>query len=356
VRPASGDGRYILAAAVTLAELAMRIGCRVDGDETIDVRRVASLDDAGPGDVTFLHNPKYAARVSATRASAVIADDRLTDAPCAVLRSSNPYLAFAEAVAALTPPAVSLPGISPLASVAASATLAADVSIEPFACVGERARIGARVVIESHAVISADVTVGDDSVIRAQASIRAGTVLGARVHVQDGAVIGSDGFGFARRPDGSHQKIPQVGRVVIEDDVEVGALCAIDRPAVGETHIGAGTKIDNLVQIAHGVRIGRNVLMAAQSGVAGSTTLGDDVIMAGQSGAIGHIALGAGVKLGAKSVATKDVAPGEHVTGIPAVPVDEWRESVALVRRLPALRRVLTDLASRLEALEQRLK
>ena len=130
-----------------------------------------------------------------------------------------------------------MPGISPLASVAASATLAADVSIAPFACVGERARIGARVVIESHAVISADVTVGDDSVIRAQASIRAGTVLGARVHVQDGAVIGSDGFGFARRPDGSHQKIPQVGRVVIEDDVEVGALCAIDRPAVGETGI-----------------------------------------------------------------------------------------------------------------------
>ena len=161
MRPAIGDGRYILAAAVTLAELAMRIGCRVDGDETIDVRRVASLDDAGPGDVTFLHNPKYAARVSATRASAVIADDRLTDAPCAVLRSSNPYLAFAEAVAALTPPAVSVPGISPLASVAASATLAADVSIAPFACVGERARIGARVVIESHAVISADVTVGD---------------------------------------------------------------------------------------------------------------------------------------------------------------------------------------------------
>lgn len=341
---------------MTLADLATRIGCRIDGDGGIDVQRVASLDEAGPGDVTFLHNPKYSSRVAATRASAIIADDRLSGAPCAVLRTANPYLAFAEAVAALTPAPKPPAGISPLAAIAASASIAPGVSIAPFACVGERARIGARVVIEPHAVIGADAVLGEDCVIRAHVSIRAGVALGARVHVQDGAVVGSDGFGFARRPDGSHQKIPQVGRVVIEDDVEIGALCAIDRPAVGETRIGAGTKVDNLVQIAHGVRIGRHVLMAAQSGVAGSTTLGDAVVMAGQSGATGHIELGAGAKLGAKSVATKDVAPGEHVTGIPAVPVDEWRESVALVRRLPALRRVLTDLAHRLEALEQRLK
>ncbi|MEO8481410.1 MAG: UDP-3-O-(3-hydroxymyristoyl)glucosamine N-acyltransferase [Acidobacteriota bacterium] len=341
---------------MTLAELATRIGCRVDGDGTLDVRRVASLDDAEEGDVTFLHNPRYAPRVAATRASAIIADERLSGAPCTILRTSNPYLAFAEAVVVLTPPSPPPVGISPLAFVAASATVAPDVSIAPFACIGEHACIGARVVIESHAVVGANVTVGDDTVIRAHVSVRPGVVLGARVHVQDGAVIGSDGFGFAHRPDGSHQKIPQVGRVVIEDDVEIGALCAIDRPAVGETRIGAGTKVDNLVQIAHGVRIGRDVLMAAQAGVAGSTTIGDGVIMAGQSGATGHIELGAGAKLGAKSVATKDVPPGEHVAGIPAVPVDEWRESVALVRRLPALRRVLTDLASRLAALEQRLK
>jgi UDP-3-O-[3-hydroxymyristoyl] glucosamine N-acyltransferase len=341
---------------VTLAELATRIGCRVDGDGSIDVRRVATLDDAGPGDVTFLHNSKYAARVAVTRASAIIADDRLSEAPCTILRSPHPYLAFAEAVAVLNPIQPPPPGISPLAAVAPSAVVARDASVAPFACIGDRARVGAGVVIESHATIGPDVVVGDGTVIRAHASIRAGTVLGVRVHVQDGAVIGSDGFGFARRPDGSHQKIPQVGRVVIGDDVEIGALCAVDRPAVGETRIGSGTKIDNLVQIAHGVRIGRHVLMAAQSGVAGSTTLGDEVIMAGQSGAIGHIELGAGAKLGAKSVATKDVSPGEHVAGVPAVAVDEWRESVALVRRLPALRRVLTDLATRLEALERRLK
>jgi UDP-3-O-[3-hydroxymyristoyl] glucosamine N-acyltransferase len=341
---------------VTLAELATRIGCRVDGDGTLDVQRVAGLDDAQPGDVTFLHNPKYAARVASTRASAIIADDKLTAAPCAVLRTGTPYLAFAEAVAVLTPPVAPPVGVSALASVAASASVAPDASIGPFACIGDGVRIGARVVIEAHAVIGAGATIGDDSVIRAHVSIRSGVVLGARVHVQDGAVIGSDGFGFARRPDGSHRKIPQVGRVVIEDDVEIGALCAIDRPAVGETRIGAGTKIDNLVQVAHGVRIGRNVLMAAQSGVAGSTTLGDGVVMAGQSGATGHIDLGAGATLGAKSVATKDVPAGAHVTGIPAVPVDEWRESVALVRRLPALRRELADLTRRLGALEQRLK
>ena len=341
---------------MTLAELAARIGCRVDGDGTIEVRRVASLDEAGPGDVTFLHNPKYAAKLASTHADAVIADDHVTSAPCAVLRTTQPYLAFAEAVAVLTPPTRPPAEVSPLASVAASAFVPPDASIAAFACIGERVRLGARVLIESHVVIGADVTIGDDSILRAHVSVRAGVTIGSRVHVQDGAVIGSDGFGFARRPDGTHRKIPQVGRVVIEDDVEVGALSAIDRPAVGETRIGAGTKIDNLVQIAHGVRVGRNVLMAAQSGVAGSTTIGDDVIMAGQSGVSGHIELGAGAKLGAKSVATKNIGPGEHVAGIPAVPVAEWRESVALVRRLPALRRVLADLSARLDALERRLR
>ena len=319
---------------MTLAELARQLDCRLEGDGTIEVVRVAGIEDAQPGEVTFLTNPKYASRLAGTRASAVIADDSLTDAPCAVLRSPQPYLAFARAVSLLTPPSAPSPGVSPHASIATTARLGSDVSIGPFVAVGERAEIGARTVLHAHVVVGPDARIGADCVIHAHASIREGVHLGDRVTLQDAAVIGSDGFGFARRPDGTHEKIPQVGRVVIEDDVEIGAHSAVDRPAVGETRIAAGTKIDNLVQVAHGVRIGRNVLLAAQVGIAGSTVLEDDVMMAGQSGATGHVRLGKGAIVGAKSAVTKDVEAGDHVAGIPAVEVGEWRESVVVLRRL----------------------
>lgn len=339
---------------MTLRELAERLGCRLEGDGTIEVVRVAGLDEAGPGDITFLANPKYTARLPLTRASAVIVGTSVASAPCAMLRAAQPYLAFARAVSLLTPETAPAPGISALASVDATAALGPDVSIGPFVCVGPRARVGARTVVRPHVVIGADAVVGEDCVLHAHVSIRDRVQLGARVIVQDAAVIGSDGFGFAPRGDGSHEKIPPVGGVVIEDDVEIGAHSAIDRPAVGETRVGAGTKIDNLVQIAHGVKIGRHVLLAAQVGIAGSTTLEDGVVMAGQSGAIGHVRLGSGAVVGAKSAVTKDVDTGHHVTGIPAGDVADWRESVVLVRRLPEFRRALVDLEARLAALEKK--
>ena len=341
--------------AVTLADLASRLGCRLDGDGAIEVTRVAGLEDAGPGDVTFLANPKYASKLATTRASAVIAGEGVTDAPCAVIRSAQPYVTFAVAVGVLTPPPRLRPGISGLAAIDPTADIGPDVAVAPFVVIGAGARIGARTVIHAHASIGAGATLGADCVVHAQVSVREAVTLGDRVIVQDAAVIGSDGFGFAREADGTHRKIPQVGTVVIEDDVEIGAQSAIDRPAVGETRIGAGTKIDNLVQVAHGVRIGRRALLAAQSGVAGSTAIEDDVVMAGQSGAVGHVRIGRGAIIGAKSVVTKDVDPGVHVTGIPAGPVDEWRESAVLVRRLPALRQAIADLEARLRALEARL-
>ena len=343
-------------AAVTLADLARELGCRLEGDGSIEIERVAGLEDAGPGDVTFLANPKYASKLASTRASAVIADDSVASAPCAILRTPQPYLAFASAVGLLTPPLRPTPGISPLASVDPTAELGADVAIAPFVVVGPRARIGARTIVCPHVAIGQGATIGADCLIHAHVSIREDVVLRDRVIVQDAAVIGSDGFGFARRPDGTHQKIPQVGRVVIEDDVEIGAQAAIDRPAVGETRIAAGTKIDNLVQIAHGVRIGRNVLLAAQVGIAGSTVLDDDVVMAGQSGITGHVHLGRGAKVGAKSAVTKDVAAGHHVAGVPAGDVEEWREATVLVRRLPELRKAVADLETRLAALEAKVK
>jgi UDP-3-O-[3-hydroxymyristoyl] glucosamine N-acyltransferase len=337
---------------MTLADLAARIGCRLEGDGAVDVTRVARIEDAGPGDVTFLANPKYASKLAATRASAVIAGDAVTGVPCAVLRTAHPYLAFADAVGVLTPGVKPTIGVHALASVDATAVIGKDTSIGPFVSIGPDVRIGDRTTLAPHVVIGAGASIGSDCVVHAHVSVREGVVIGDRVVLQDAAVIGSDGFGFAQRPDGSHQKIPQVGAVVIEDDVEIGAHTAIDRPAIGETRIAAGTKIDNLVQVAHGVRIGRHALLAAQSGVAGSSELEDWVILAGQSGVTGHVRVGAKTKVGAKSVVTKDIGPGEHVTGFPAVDVEAWRETAALVRRLPELRQRVLDLEARLAALE----
>jgi UDP-3-O-[3-hydroxymyristoyl] glucosamine N-acyltransferase len=337
---------------MTLGDLAARLGCRLDGDPSIVVTRVARIEDAGPGDVTFLANPKYAAKLAGTRASAVIAGESTTGAPCAVLRSAHPYLAFAEAVGVLTPAVRPSIGVSALASVDKTARIGTDVAIGAFVSIAPDASIGDRTILAPHVVIGAGASIGSDCVIHAHVSVREGVVIGNRVVLQDAAVVGSDGFGFAQRPDGSHQKIPQVGAVVIEDDVEIGAHTAIDRPAVGETRIAAGTKIDNLVQVAHGVRIGRHALLAAQSGIAGSSELEDWVILAGQSGVTGHVRVGSKTKVGAKSVVTKDLGPGEHVTGFPAVDVDEWKASAALVRRLPELRQRVLDLEARLAALE----
>jgi UDP-3-O-[3-hydroxymyristoyl] glucosamine N-acyltransferase len=262
---------------------------------------------------------------------------------------------MAQAVAILTPPRHPTPGISSLASVDPSAELAAGVSVGAFVAIGPRARVGARTALYPHVIVGADALIGEDCTIHAHVSIRDDVVVGNRVTIQDAAVIGSDGFGFAEQEDGTHLKIPQVGRVVIEDDVEIGAQSAVDRPAVGETRIGRGTKIDNLVQIAHGVKVGRNVLLAAQVGISGSTVLDDAVVMAGQSGAAGHLRLGRGVHVSAKSAVTKDIGDGEHIAGIPAGDVHDWRESTVLVRKLPELRKAVSELEQRLAALEARL-
>jgi UDP-3-O-[3-hydroxymyristoyl] glucosamine N-acyltransferase len=243
-----------------------------------------------------------------------------------------------------------------LADVAASAVVAPDASLGAFCVVGDGAQIGARTIVYPHAVVGPGARIGSDGVIHSRVSIRERVTIGDRVVIQDGAVIGSDGFGFAKRPDGTHQKIPQVGAVVVEDDVEIGANATIDRPAVGETRIGAGTKIDNLVQIAHGVTVGRNVLMAAQVGVAGSTTIEDSVTLAGQVGVAGHITIGKGTVATAQSGIPNSVDPGSFISGYPAINNRDWLKSSAVFRKLPELRKTLADLETRLAALEARLK
>jgi len=335
-----------------LTDIAARLECRLEGDPEIEIRGVAAIDDAQPGQLTFFTNPKYAAALRTTRASAVILGENVDRAPCAMLRARHPYLAFARAVElfadAWRPPV----GVHPAAAVGQGVTFGDSVSVGPFAVIGDGARIGARTVIEPHVVIGREVEIGDDCIVHARVSIRERIRIGHRVILQDGAVIGSDGFGFARRPDGTHHKIPQIGGLVIEDDVEIGANAAVDRPAVGETRIGAGTKIDNLVQIAHGVTIGRNVLLAAQVGVAGSVTIEDDVTLAGQVGVAGHITLGKGVVATAQSGIPNSVDAGAFISGYPAIANRDWLRASAVFRKLPELKKLVADLERRIQALE----
>ncbi|HVJ28132.1 MAG TPA: UDP-3-O-(3-hydroxymyristoyl)glucosamine N-acyltransferase [Vicinamibacterales bacterium] len=341
---------------MNLQDLAARLDCRLEGDGAIVVQRVAGIQEAEPGDVTFFANAKYTAALKATRASAVILAEGADAAPCAMLRTKNPYLAFARAVGLFAgdyrPPA----GVHATAYIGRDARVAADASIGPFAVIGDGASIGSRTVVHAHVTIGRDASIGADCLIHARVSIRERVSLGDRVVIQDGAVIGSDGFGFARANDGTHVKIPQVGGVVIEDDVEVGANTTIDRPAVGETRIRAGSKIDNLVQIAHGVTVGRHALLAAQVGIAGSTVLEDGVTLAGQVGVAGHLTIGKGTIASAQTGIPNSVPAGSFVSGYPAIPNRDWLKASAIFRKLPELRKTISELEQRIADLEARLR
>jgi len=330
---------------VTLRELADCLGCRLDGDGAIEITRVAGIGDAGPGDLTFLANPKYEKALRSTRASAVILREDARPAPCAMLRAADPYLAFARAVALFAPEWRPEPGVHALTAVAADARLGEGISLGPFVAVGAGAVIGDRTVVFPSVTIGPGVRIGRDCVIHSNVSLRERVTLGDRVILQNGVVVGGDGYGFVRRGDGTHEKIPQVAAVVIEDDVELGANTTVDRPAVGETRIRAGTKIDNLVQVGHGVTVGRNVLLAAQVGIAGSTEIEDDVVFGGQVGVGGHLTIGRGAVAVGQSGVTNSLAAGAFVAGYPAIDNREWRKASVLFRRLPELRR-------RIEALE----
>jgi UDP-3-O-[3-hydroxymyristoyl] glucosamine N-acyltransferase len=341
-----------------LHEIAQRLDCRLDGDGELEIVRVAGIQQAQPGDLTFVANARYLPQLASTRASAVIlggSSNGSITARCAVLHTDDPYSAFARAVSLFAPAGAPPIGIDPLAFVAADATVAADASVGPFVTIGAGASVGARTIVYPAVVIGPGTRIGDDCVVRSQVSIRERVVIGNRVTLHDGVVVGSDGFGFARQKDGTHLKIPQSADVVIEDDVEIGANSTIDRPAVGETRIGAGTKIDNLVHVAHGVAIGRRVLLAAQIGIAGSTTVDDDVMMAGQTGVTGHVRVGAGARIGAKSAVLQSVDAGAFVTGHPAIPHSAWRKASMLFRRLPSFRKRIDAVEQRIADLEEKL-
>jgi UDP-3-O-[3-hydroxymyristoyl] glucosamine N-acyltransferase len=338
-----------------LRDLAERLQCRLDGDGDVVIERVAGIEHAGPGDITFLTNSRYAAAARTTQASAVILAEGAAALRCAMLRSDNPYLAFARAVGVLAERPRPAVGIHPMTAIAPDARVGEGASIGPFVSIAPGARIGARVVIRANVTIGEEACIGDDCWLHAGVSVRERVTLGNRVILQDGAVVGADGFGFARRADGSYEKIPQPGTVVIEDDVEIGANTTIDRPAVGETRVKTGTKIDNLVQVGHGVVVGRHTLLCAQVGIAGSSTVGDGVVLAGQVGVAGHLEVGDRVVATAQTGIPNSVDAGSLVSGYPAIPNRDWLKASAVFRRLPELRKTLADLEERLAALEKAL-
>jgi len=333
---------------VILRELARSLGLDVRGDGEVEVRRVAGIDESGPGDLTFVANPRYLARLATTRASAVIlAPEVETPLPC--LLSPEPYLAYARAAALLHPPARPAPGVHPSAQVHPTAVLGEGVHVGALAVVGPGVRVGARTALYPHVVLYAEVLIGDDCLLHSAVQVRERCRLGDRVTVQNGAVIGGDGFGFARRSDGAYEKIPQVGIVVLEDDVEIGALVAIDRASMGETRVGRGTKIDNLVQVGHSVRIGEDTVIAGQVGIAGSTRIGSKVVLAGQVGVAGHLTVGDGATATAQTGIPASVEAGALVSGYPAIDNRAWLKASAVFPRLPELQRRVRALERRLE-------
>ena len=338
-----------------LRDVADRLACSLDGDGDIEIVRVAGIQHAEPGDLTFLANAKYESAVAQTRASAILLREDAPAPPCAALRVADPYLAFARAVALFAPPWRPAEGIHAQAAIAADAHIGRGVSIGAFVSIGDGARIGDNTVVFPNVTIGAGVDIGADCVIHSNVSIRERVVVGNRVTLQNGVVLGSDGYGFVRRGDGTHEKIPQIAGVVIEDDVELGANTTVDRPAVGETRIRSGTKIDNLVQVGHGVSVGRNVLMAAQVGIAGSTDVGDDVVFGGQVGVVGHLTIGPGSVAVAQAGVSNSLEAGSRVAGSPAIDSREWRKSSVLFRRLPELKRRIEELEAREAALASRV-
>ena len=335
------------------AELAEKLGGELEGDGSVEITDLAGLNDAKTGDLTFLSNPRYASAVADTKASAIVVGDKWEgQAPCPSIKVSNPDKAFAMAASLLgpkvSPPAV---GVHPNAVVADDADLGDDVSVGPCAVIDSGVKLGARTVIGANCFIGSDTVIGEDCRFYPQSSTREGTVIGDRVMVHNGAVIGSDGFGNYRE-DGAWKKIPQVGIVEVGNDVEIGANVTIDRARFGKTIIGNGVKLDNLVQIAHNVKIGDNTAMAAQSGISGSTVIGKDVMLGGQAGVAGHLEVGDGSVVGAQAGVTKGVAGASFVSGYPAMPHKEAAKRHAHVARIPELKKKVRDLEKRIEELE----
>ncbi len=328
-----------------LGEVAERLGAMLHGDAVREITGVAGLERAGPTDVTFLANPKYTALARTTAAGAILVEEAFAPLEqTATLHLKNPYLAFANAIALFYTPPQYLPGIHPTASIDPSATLGRDAHVGAYVVIGAHVRIGQGAVLLPHTVVYEGADIGDRFFAHAHAVVREFCVVGDDVTLQNGAVIGADGFGFANGADGAWVKIVQSGRAVLADGVEVQANACVDRASVGETRVGRGSKIDNLVQVGHGSTVGEHTLLCAQVGLAGSSTGGNRVILARQVGVAGHCSIGDGVIVTAQSGVPSDIPGGKTFSGYPAMDNRQWLRSVAAFTRLPELVREVREL------------
>jgi UDP-3-O-[3-hydroxymyristoyl] glucosamine N-acyltransferase len=335
-----------------LSELAAALGCELRGEGSTEITGVAGMEHAKPSELTFLANPKYAHTVKHTRAAAMLVAKPIEGLDAAQLLSANPYLDFARALGIFHPAPRPDPGIHPLASVAKSARIGDGASIGPFAVISENVAIGRNAVIRAHVVIYEGARIGDDFLAHSHAVVREFCSIGDRVTLQNGVVIGGDGFGFAKRADGSHFKIPQTGVTVIEDDVEIQTLTSVDRATMGETRVRRGAKIDSLVQIGHTCTVGEDNIICAQTGLAGSTVLEKSVLLAGQVGVSGHLTIHENAVVYAQGGIGGDVKAGAMMSGSPAFEAREWLRAVTAFPKLPELLKTMRQLEKRLAALE----
>jgi len=338
----------------TLKEVVEIIGGEIVGNPDVVITGVCGIKEAKPGDLTFIANPKYLCLMNHTQASAIITYKEVKDAPKPIIRTENPSLAFAKMVSLSAPNEVKrLQGIHPSAVLGNNVELGEDVAIQAYVVIEDDVKIGNGTIIYAGVYIGHHTKIGSDTIIYPNVSIRERITIGSRVIIHSGSVIGSDGFGFAT-VKGIHQKIPQIGTVVIEDDVEIGSNVTIDRARFDKTVIKQGTKIDNLVQIAHNVVVGENSIIVAQVGISGSTNIGKDVTLAGQAGIAGHITIGDNAIVAAKAGVTKNVAPNSCVSGYPAKPHSLAKRINACIQRLPKLFKTIVSLEKRIEELEKK--
>jgi len=334
--------------SMKLGELAVRLGAELRGDAELEVTGVKGIEEAGPTEVTFVANPKYTALARKTRAAAVLVDPDFQEIAAATLRIKNPYLAFSHALGLFYQPPAYPPGIHPTAVIDPTSVIGEGAHIGAYVVVGPEVRLGAHATLLPHVVLYPGVKTGSHLFAHAHAVVRENCILGDHVTLENGAIVGADGFGFARTEAGHWEKIPQSGPVRLGNRVDVQANACIDRATVGETTIGDGTKVDNLVQIGHGSRVGENTLVCAQTGLAGSSVIGNNVILAGQTGVAGHCKVGDGVILTAQSAVSHDVPPGKTLSGSPGFDNRVWLRAVTIFQRLP-------ELLKRLDRLEKKV-
>jgi UDP-3-O-[3-hydroxymyristoyl] glucosamine N-acyltransferase len=339
-----------------LSELAALTGARIEGEfADLEITGAAGLDEAAAGQVTFLANPRYTPRINSTSASAIyVSEEATVERKIHLLRTRDPYLAYTRALILFHPATATEPFIHPSASIDPNAQIATGVSIGAGSTIGSEVIIEAGVRIHPNVTVYDGVKIGKDSVIHSGVALRERSQIGQRVIIHNNAVVGCDGFGYAKDEKGGWLKIPQTGRVVIEDDVEIGAGTVIDRASVGETRIGRGTKIDNMVQIGHSCTVAEDSLLCAQVGLAGSSHIGSRVVLAGQVGVAGHLTIGDDAVMTAKSAVSHDVASGKMISGIPAFDNREWLRSTAAFRRLGEMQRKLRELEQRLAEVESK--